>query len=260
MMPHAADKHGCLTGATDLALEVSACAPQRTDPQSRVSGVQLRGFTLLETMLAMTIVLVGVLAVMQAQRAFLFNNLWSSNAATASYLAGEIRELTRALPRHDRFAGGLWFETPGDPSTLRGWGLEGNETMIAHLDDLDDFDGLVFGDATTLPDGFTLAQRFSGPINAFGEVIAERDWSGEIVEQEVGEESVPVSMAGWTQVVEVELVDPRDFSASANLAVYDESVRDINDYPVRVTVTVLYQGEWSTEAPAITRVSWIVPP
>jgi prepilin-type N-terminal cleavage/methylation domain-containing protein len=39
-----------------------------------------RGFTLLEAMLALTIVLVGVLAVVQAQQSFLFNNVFKGKA------------------------------------------------------------------------------------------------------------------------------------------------------------------------------------
>jgi len=69
-----------------------------------------RGFTLLETSMALVIIGVGVLAFVEAQNAFIKNNTWSSQAATATLLAGEIRERTRRLPRHDPVTG-LYIET-----------------------------------------------------------------------------------------------------------------------------------------------------
>ena len=64
-----------------------------------------RGFTLLETSMAMVIIGVGVLAFVDAQKAFITNNNWSSHAATGAYLANEVRELARRLPRHDPVTG-----------------------------------------------------------------------------------------------------------------------------------------------------------
>lgn len=226
--------------------------PKRSSPT--------RGFTLLETMLAMTITLVGVLAVMQAQRAFLFNNLWSSNAASAAYLASEVRELTRSLPRHDRFSGGLYFTDPADTGTLTGFGPEPNETSPEDFDDLDDYDGAVFGDATALPDHFTVRNRFPGPIGADGNILEEVDWDAVVVTEKVDDVEEILAMQGWTQCVEVEIVDPFDYALPADLDAYDETVRNINQYPVRVTVYILFQTDWSEDAPALTRVSWVVPP
>ncbi len=217
-------------------------------------------FTLLETMLAMTITLVGILAVRQAPRAFLSNTLWSSNAASAAYLASEVRELTRALPRHDRFSGGLYFTTPGDVNTLTGFGPEPNELLPEDFDDLDDYDGAVFGDATALPAGFTLRNRYSGPMGADGMVLEEVDWDAVVVTEELDGDEEVIAMQGWTQCVSVELVDPFDYSLPADLDAYDASVRGINQYPVRVTVWILYQNQWTENAPATTRVSWVVPP
>ena len=38
-------------------------------------------------------------------------------------------------------------------------------------------------------------------------------------------------------------------------------VRHLDQFPLRVTVTILYQGQWDAEqAPAVSVVSWIVPP
>ena len=218
------------------------------------------GFTLLETMLAMMITLVGILAVMQAQRAFIYNNLWSSNAASAAYLASEVRELTRALPRHDRFSGGLYFTTPGDTSTLTGFGPEPNESDPDDFDDLDDYHGAVFGDATNLPDGFELLTRFTGPLGADNNILQEVDWDAVVVEGDVEGEIEALPMQGWTQCITVELVDPFDYALPIDLTTYDQAVRDINDYPVRVTVHIIFTNDWADTNPAITQVSWVVPP
>ncbi|MDX2115443.1 MAG: hypothetical protein SFZ24_07450, partial [Planctomycetota bacterium] len=58
-------------------------------------------FTLLETALATVIIAVGVLALIEAQAAFSSNNDWSTSSATGTYLANELRERMRVLPRHD---------------------------------------------------------------------------------------------------------------------------------------------------------------
>lgn len=207
--------------------------------------------------MALTIILVGVLAVIQAQRSFLYNNVWSSHAATANYLANELRELTRAFPRHDRFAGGLYFAVDGDADSLAGWGPEIGDDDPSDLDDLDDFDGAVFGDAATLPEGFTEESRFDGPINAFGTVITETLWDGST---EMLDEDNAVSMRGWTQIVSVRKVDPWDYSVVLENNATEDGVRDVDEYPLLVTVRVLYQGEFSEEAPPVTEVSWVVPP
>ena len=230
-------------------------------PRPAVRARRVRtGFTLLETMLALTIVLVGVLAVVQAQQSFLYNNVWSSHAATANYLANEVREMTRAFPRHDRFSGGLYLAVAGDPSSLTGWGPEPGDDLPSDLDDLDDLDGAVFGDAATLPEGFTEVTRFDGPVNAFGDVIPETLWDGATETVEAGGEQVAVSMRGWTQIVTVEKVDPWDYSTVVPNEELEANVRDVDEYPLLVTVRVLYQGEFSESAPSVTEVSWVVPP
>src|SRR4051812_36297452 len=89
-------------------------------------GPARRGFTLLETALAMVIVMVGVLAMIEAQGAFIQSNGWSSHEATATYLANEIRERMRSLPRHDPVTGLALVTVNGTP-TLQGLGRESNE-------------------------------------------------------------------------------------------------------------------------------------
>ena len=91
-----------------------------------------RGFTLIETAMATVIIGTGVLAIVFAQQTFHAQNDWAQRAATGMRLAGEIREMTFNLPRHDPVTGN---DT---------WGPEDNEASVEDYDDLDDFDGAVF--------------------------------------------------------------------------------------------------------------------
>jgi type II secretory pathway pseudopilin PulG len=228
------------------------------------AGATRTAFTLLETMLAMVILTVGVVAVIQAQREFLIQNLWSTHASTATYLATEIRELSRSFSRHDKNTGGLYFANPNDNTTITGWGPEAGETTALDFDDLDDLDGCVFGSATTFPTGFTMARRLPGPINAFGETIPETLHDGSTATVDVGGVVTTVPLRGWTQIVQVTKVDPYDYSTpvARNTQVVSGGnvLRGPERYPLRVTVTVLYQGTWDDASPAVTSVSWIVEP
>lgn len=239
-------------------------ARHRLEAGATKAGATNPAFTLLETMLAMVILTVGVVAVVQAQREFLIQNLWSTHASTATYLATELRELSRSFSRHDRLTGGLYFTNPSDVSTITGWGTETGENDVIDLDDLDDLDGAVFGPATSFPDGFTMSRRYPGPINAFGEVIPETLADGSTATIVIEGEPVAVPLRGWTQIVQVSKVDPYDYSANVNrnAQVVTGGVvkRAVDRYPVRVTVTVLYQGSWDNDAPPVTSVSWIVEP
>lgn len=133
------------------------------------------GFTLIETALATVIVGVGILAIVAAQQGLHIKNATSTNAAIATRLGNEIREMSFTLPRHD-------------PVTKNAfWGAEPNELSVDDFDDLDDFDGdgsgLIFSAALN-----------NGPINARREIIANMD--------------------GWSQIVEVFNVDPFDITAT----------------------------------------------
>ncbi len=200
------------------------------------------GFTLIESLLAMVIVGVGVLAFVDAQGAFTRSNDWSSKSATGMLLANEVRELTRKLSRHDPVTG---------LSTAGGWGAEGGETTILDVDDLDDLDGVTFGNGGT----------FQGPVNSFRQVVTEINNDGTVM---VNEDGDPMPLEGWVQRVIVEKVDPYNFllvrgdtyaqPASATLPAIDA-----DEFPLRVTVIVSYQGIDDTEAREITSVTWIVP-
>ena len=225
----------------------------------------LSGFTLMETSLATVIIGVGVLAIIEAQQSFLRANAWSTHASTATYLASELREMSRNFPRHDRFTGGIYFTDPSDTSSLNGWGPESGEVNTIDLDDLDDLDGAVFGNATEFPDGFTMSTRYPGPISAFGTIIPETLWDGTSESILVNGVEQIIPMRGWTQIVEVEKVDPLDYATkvatnAVELDDDDNVVRGVDRYPLRVTVTILYQGEFDAEAPPVTSISWVVPP
>lgn len=205
-----------------------------------------RGFTLLETALAMVIVTTGVLAIMEAQGAFIRSNRWSSHEATATYLANEIRERLRTLPRHDPVTG----LSLGGGGVVVGLGPEAGEVTPDDFDDVDDYNTVLFGVGGT----------FNGPIDAFGEVIPEVDASGAVVMSG----GSPVSLIGWSQYVLVEKVSPTDFS---NVRPWNETQnpsgsfpgRTVDQYPLRVTVTVFYQGPYDPAPQPVTSMSWVVP-
>ncbi|HEX2838037.1 MAG TPA: prepilin-type N-terminal cleavage/methylation domain-containing protein [Phycisphaerales bacterium] len=205
-----------------------------------------KGLTLLETMMALTIIGVGVLAFVDAQAAFTRSNAWSSQSATAMLLANEIREFTRKLSRHDPVTG---LEL--DNGTLRGWAMESAEVDATDIDDVDDLDGATFGNGGT----------FEGPIDAEGNVIPSIDLSGVI---QTDEDDNIIPLQGWRQRVIVEKVDPYNFltvradnyqqaqSASLPFIAVDE-------FPLRVTVIVEYQSLTDIDPKEVTRLTFIVP-
>lgn len=215
------------------------------------AGNAAPGFTLIEASLATLIVGIGVLAMVDAQSAFLVSNQWSSHAASATFLANEIRELTRKLPKHDPVVG-LWVDGSGPTPILHGWGPDSGETTLDDFDDVDDFDGVTFSWLGTdgLDDG-----DLPGPVNAFREVIPDLDIAG--VEQ-------AGAMYGWSQTVLVRKVNPFDFGEELDdietePADGDFPGRGVMDYPLRVTVQVYYQGVNDITPALVTEVTWIVP-
>lgn len=210
------------------------------------------GFTLIEASLATVIIGVGVLAMVDAQSSFIVSNQWSSHAASATFLANEIRELTRPLPKHDPVVG--LFVEDGDEGTpiLHGWGPDAGEVTLDDFDDIDDFDGITFSFIGTpdLGNG-----DLPGPINAFREVIPALAINGDETDQ---------AMFGWSQSVVVRKVHPFDFSnelAPGFSEAPDGAFpgRRVDQYPLRVTVLVFYQGANDIEATLVTEVTWIVP-
>lgn len=215
-----------------------------------------RGFTMLETMLTLMIVTVGVASVFDAYSSFTTTNTWSTQAATGTFLASEIRELTRGLPRHDPVTG-LEIDTNG---ALSGWGIEPGELGALDFDDLDDFDGVVFAfdgaplDPLLVPVG---GPRLPGPIDGAGDPIT--DFA--LVGVDTDGNATPF---GWVQVVEVEKVRPFDYTTAVTDATrvlpgLGVPGREVDEYPIRVTVTVLYRDRRANQAQRIAEVSWVVP-
>ena len=233
--------------------------PTPTSPTFPPSRVQLAarrrnrrgGFTLLETMLALVIIGVGVLAFVDAQTSFIRSNNWSSHAATGMLLANEVRELSRRLPRHDPVTG-LTLLGSGPTAIISVWGREGGEVDIDDIDDLDDLSNVVFGPGGTFP----------GPINAIGELIQEISAEGELVFDEDGG-SVPLE--GWSQRVTVEKVDPYNMNLSRTVG-YEQAPNSqlpfirVDQFPLRITVSVRYQGINDPAPEEVTKLTWVVVP
>lgn len=223
--------------------------PRRTMNARNLRGAcgDARGFTLIETAMALVIIGVGVVAMVDAQQAFIKSNTWSSQAATATFLAGEVREFCRRLDRHDPVTG-MYV----DGGTLVGWGPEVGEVTPQDYDDLDDFDGVEFG---SLGD-------FEGPINAYGELIPHLNPDGTIaLDPDTGE---PIPMIGWSQRVEVVKVSPFDAGEPLDPDYVDPPSgtfegRGVDDFPLLVTVIVEYQGAYDTSPQEVVRIVWIAP-
>ncbi|HEX8876244.1 MAG TPA: prepilin-type N-terminal cleavage/methylation domain-containing protein [Phycisphaerales bacterium] len=204
------------------------------------------GFTLLETSLALVIVGVGVLAFVDAQRAFIEQNNWSSRAATGALLANEVRELTRRLPKYDPVIG---LSVSGQQ--VIGWGAGAEKVVVRDFNCLTDFDGKIFGRDGNMP----------GPIAAAGTVVPMTDADGVVVLDGEGETK---ALEGWQQSVTVEKVDPLNLATVRGDGYFvapsgtDPGI-PVDQFPVRVTVVVTYQGPYDTQPAEVTRLVWVVP-
>lgn len=220
----------------------------RRRPTAITSRTRVRttgaGFTLLETALTLVIIGVGVLAMVEAQAAFIQSNLWSSHAASGNFLAQEVREFTRNMTRHDPVRG-------LDEDNAYAFGTEPGELTTDDLDDLDDLDGMRFG----------FGGNMDGPISALGEVIPEINLDGTI---NLDADGNPEPMNGWAQTITVEKVEPFDSSWGRDDAYERDSEEDglpplgRESFPLRVTVVVTYTSA-SGEELEMARLSWIAP-
>jgi hypothetical protein len=80
----------------------------------------------------------------------------------------------------------------------------------------------------------------------------------------IGGNGQPVPLQGWSQSVLVQKMTPYDFSTAVDWTATQAAAppfpgRTVDQYPLRVTVTVFYQGEFDAQAQAVTTMSWIVP-
>lgn len=204
-------------------------------------------------MLTLVIIAVGVAGVFDAYQNFFRTNQWSSRTATASLLAAEIRELTRSMPRHDAVTG-LFIDDSGGTAVARGWGLEPGEVTTLDIDDIDDLDGLIF---TFTGDNIETLE-LAGPIDASGSQIPQ------YVLTATDQASGATFTYGWQQRVEVVKVSPFDYSLELDDAFFEAGggggvARGVDEYPLRVTVTVLYQDFFDPEPLPVTSVTWVVP-
>ncbi len=235
-------------GSPQLQSNVCRAPGARPGRGRRPAG---RGFTLLETALAMVIVMVGVLAMIEAQNGFIRSNGWSSHEATATYLANEIRERIRNLPRFDPVTNISLTMVNGQPQ-IQGLGRRASEVTVQDFNDICDYDGVTFG----------ASGNFDGPIDAFGQVIPEVDANG--VTQVDPTTGQPMALQGWSQAVTVEKVDPYDFSQTRDWTYTQAGVGSfpglaVDQFPVRVTVAVSYQGPLEAQPQVVAKMSWIVP-
>ncbi len=227
----------------------------------RTKRKDAHGFTLIETSMATVIIGVGVLAMVDAQSAFIVSNQWSSHAASATFLANEIREYTRNLPKHDPVTG-ISLQDDGEGSmVITGWGVDAGEVVVDDFDDLDDFNGMTFSFIGTadINDG-----DLPGPINSFGEVIPNLTLDGNEEGTTANGVFTGEAMQGWSQRVIVEKVHPFDTAQVLDEGYFEEANgsfpgREVDEYPLRISVQVFYQGVNDTEAELVTTVTWIVP-
>jgi type II secretory pathway pseudopilin PulG len=113
-----------------------------------------RGFWLVESAVAISVVGIGIVAIVGSQQAWHIQAVASEELATGMRLATEIREMSLLLPANDPITGSAT------------WGSEAGELIPIDLDDLDDLDGAVFAEM----DG-------TGPLDATGTVIVGmNDW------------------------------------------------------------------------------------
>ena len=240
-----------------MATEINTIRPRRFSDSDRKRG---RGFTLLETMLTLVIVSVGVASVFDAYSSFSRTNEWSTHSATAAFLAGELRELTRDMPKHDPVTGLGFADDPDAGAVLIGWGAEPGEVTPRDFDDLDDFDGIsfTFDAALANPDDDSLgANEMPGPIDAAGFAIAD-------YAQTTAAGGQSEVRFGWIQTVMVDKVSPFDMttvldSGHTEAPSGDFPGREVDDFPLRVTVEISYLGPYDTTPQLIGRTSWVVP-
>ncbi len=219
-----------------------------------------RGFTLIEASMATVIIGIGVLSMVDAQWAFIKSNSWSSHAASGTYLANEIREMTRHLPKHDPVVG-LFVDSSSGVPELEGWGPDGGEVSVDDFDDIDDFDGLTFSFQGTA--GFADGD-LPGPLNAYGEIIPDIALDGTESGSTINGVFVGTPMYGWSQQVTVQKVDPFDFSVvvADNYTEDPDGAfpgRNVDEYPLRVTVRIYYLPMDAIAPDLVTEVMWVVP-
>lgn len=177
-----------------------------------------RGFTLMETALALVIVGTGVLASMQLFSACVVTSGSATNSTTARMLAENIRETMANLSVVDPVSGSSR------------WGPEDGEALASY-NDLDDFDGK--------PDPITgkfKGEYFNPPIDAMRAKIP--------------------SLSKFQQVVTVMPVNPSDPSGNSNEAA-PTLPKGTYTGAVRVRVRVQYRASSAAPWTDLYVTSWV---
>jgi type II secretory pathway pseudopilin PulG len=143
-----------------------------------------RGFWLVESAIAISVIGIGMVAVVGSQQAWHIQAVASEELATGMRLATEIREMSLLLPANDPITGSAV------------WGAEMGEIIPVDIDDLDDLDDVIFAEA----DG-------TGPIDATGTIIVGMsDWEQQITVQCVDPFDVTTVVPdGSSEVVRIEV-------------------------------------------------------
>ncbi|MDP1660950.1 MAG: hypothetical protein Q8L55_03460, partial [Phycisphaerales bacterium] len=133
-------------------------------------------------------------------------------------------------------------------AVLRGWGPDAGEAAPADYDDVDDFDGVEFGEGGAN----------AGPIDSSGRIITQTDVNG-VVETASG---LNVALRGWRQRVIVDKVEPYNYAVVRsddyeNLG--SAPVVAVNQFALRVTVIVTYAAPGAAQPAEMARLVWIVP-
>jgi Tfp pilus assembly protein PilV len=175
------------------------------------------GFTLIEAMLATTIVGVGILSMMQLFTACTQQNRQAVNMTTAMLLAQNIQETMAGLPFSDPAYGKTYF------------GPEPGQTLASY-DDIDDFDDGDGGKRTTA------AKVFNPPIDSTRQPITQ--------------------LSPYAQDVSVWPVYTNQLSSNSNPNSPDVSQLSYTG-AARVTVMILHRQNPTDKWTEVYRTSWI---
>jgi prepilin-type N-terminal cleavage/methylation domain-containing protein len=176
-----------------------------------------RGFTLLEAMLATSIVGIGILSMMQLFTACTIQNRQAVNMTAAMLLAQNVQETMAGLAFSDPAFGKTYF------------GPEPGQT-VGSFDDIDDFDD---GDGGK---GTAAAKIFNPPIDSTRQQIPQ--------------------MANYAQDVSVWPVYPNQLSSNSNTSAPDMNQLTYTG-AARVTVRILHRRDATAAWTEIYRTSWI---
>jgi hypothetical protein len=183
----------------------------------------------MEAALTTVIIGTGVLAIIEAQQAYLRKNDYAVRANVGLMLANEVRERMSGLPM-------------SDPVSVPTDDIGTEETDPEDWDDLDDFANAPAG--SNLPGGSILMASwpdadYDGPINASGLQIDD--------------------MERWAQSVEIQTLSSIALNEVDGSAVNTTTWNDAQ--AIRVTVTIYYRQDPAAvgSQQTVSTTNWIIP-